>query len=111
MENMETYAKVIKQGNSLVLPMTKDLKKLGLKEGDWVHISLETSSFRTYTPPDEFDPAVIGDRLITSLKVNDRWTDSEIMELIRFYDSDKSHRESILRYMRDRLRNNHGEIA
>lgn len=101
---MQLFLKVIRSGNSLVIPITKPLRELGLKEGDWVKVSLEI--------PDEpeykriivgFDPSNIGERIIPLMKDYD-WSDEQIRSIIVQYDRNNAHVELVLQYIREKMK-------
>lgn len=110
--SIKTYAKITRQGTSLVLALTKDFKKLGLKEGDWVEVTIQKAP-QNYEPPifetkklqRQYDPSKVGDMIVKSLEFYpDKVPDEEIRKLAETYDGDSSHIELILGYVKNVLK-------
>lgn len=98
---MQTLVRVIKQGNSLVLPLTKQLKQLGLKDGDWVKITIEDTGVKDEPKPTpKYDPSKVGKMVLRTMEKFDS-EDWELRKIIESYDNEPSHVESILRYVLD----------
>ena len=104
---METYSRVIKQGNSLVLPLTKELKSMAIGEGDWVRVEvipvkkLVSQEPETKGSVSSFDPSAIGDKVLKTTS-GISYESDELRMLIRTYDSDEEHVESVLKYVLNR---------
>ena len=90
---------VMRQGNSLVVPVTKFCKENGIVPGDEIMISISKviSKTITYDVPD-FDPRPIGDKIIKAIgKIN--FTPDELRSYVRKYDGDPQHVEAIIAYI------------
>lgn len=99
---MKTMAKVITQGTSLVIPLTKQLKALGLKAGDWVEVTLEVPDRTEFVEAQGFDPSKVGDMILKTLDLYPKeLSDDEIRSLARTYDRDVKHVEFILSYVKE----------
>lgn len=95
-------AQVMRQGNSLVVPVTKFCKENGIVPGDEIMISISkiVSKTITYNVPD-FDPKTIGDRIIKAIgSIN--FTPDELRAYVQKYDSDPQHIEAIVDYIQRR---------
>ena len=98
---MEATVKVIVQGTSLVLPLTRQLKSIGLKEGDWVKVTIEPIKVERIAPPvPDFDPTHIGDMILRTTE-GISYDDMQLRRLIETYDHDSRHVESVVRYVRE----------
>lgn len=99
MQKIRVFKTPIKQGNSLVIPLTRELAKLGYVPDTQicVEISLIPSDFHVLDIK-TFDPSFIGEKVSKSIQQT-AFTEPEIKALIRTYDSDPDHIEAIYRYI------------
>jgi len=96
-------SRIMVQGNSWTVPVTKIVKKLGLNPGDQVIVTVSTLTEDYQSPTkqiDNFNPQSIGEIAKKAAKAYN-YTDEELRQYIPKFDSDPEHIESVVRYVRD----------
>lgn len=99
MLKLKVVKKPIQQGNSLVIPLTRELAKLGYVPDSQicVEISLIPPDFQPIKDK-TFDPSIIGEKVSKSIQLTS-FTEQQVKELIRVYDSDPEHIQAIYLYV------------
>lgn len=96
---MEAYVRVSKQGNSMVIALTKEFREMGIEVGDWVKVEIYRPDPRDFTAmPLSYDPTKIGDLIIRSIGERE-YTEEELKELIATYGVDTKRINLILQYI------------
>ena len=96
-------SRIMVQGNSWTVPVTKLAKKIGLKPGDQVIITIKPlldDVQPTFKENDNFNPESIGKIARQTAKAY-HYSDNELRQYISKFDSDPEHIESVVRYVRD----------
>lgn len=90
----------IRQGSSLVVPITKICKEMGIVPGDKIRIWIQ--KVETPEKPIDFDPKPIGDRIKFTL-LSCQFSECELVSLINTYDSNPDHIEAVMAYIKEQV--------
>lgn len=103
MDEIKTIKKVIVQGTSLVVPLTKELRQLGIVPDDFISITISkidpdlvSKQHQRYTG---FDPSPIGEK-VTKLHQLYHYNDDELRTMIKTFDMNPAHVEAIYDYVK-----------
>ena len=95
---MEVYARIMKQGNSLMVAVTKPCRDLGLDVGDWVKVNIDRpDSVEFKELPSDYDPTDVGDKVLRTMGEDP--TEEYIRALVETYEQDPKRIRLLMQYI------------
>lgn len=106
MDEITTIKKVIIQGHSMMIPLTRELRQLGIVPDDYICVKISKIDPKTISVKnvryDGFDPAPIGDKVAKFHQLY-HYNDDELRTMIKTFDMNPAHVEAICDYVKSKI--------